>query len=274
MIAGPGSGKTYSIVLRALNLLLLGKAEPRELVLSTFTEKNGQDFDPATLARDGVLFKLASNPVTLIPRKPEYDRARDRVLTDVELRHMWQGLEGRAPPARNVVRLALVLGGQRMTQLLRAQWRDLDEAARTLVLKDPKGRGPARDHLLPVPEWAGEMLGELRAIQAGTGYIFEGSHGNVLRLDSVSALVGELAAGEGYQLRDLRRSTETRLAGLRVHKETRAQLLSQGRTTGVQNRHYDRCEEKRAALAVWEHHLRTVLAGHTETAGKVVALRS
>jgi DNA helicase-2/ATP-dependent DNA helicase PcrA len=39
VIAGPGSGKTYSIILRALNLLLLGKAEPRHLVLCTFTEK-------------------------------------------------------------------------------------------------------------------------------------------------------------------------------------------------------------------------------------------
>lgn len=39
VIAGPGSGKTYSIVLRALNLLLLGKAQPRHLVLCTFTEK-------------------------------------------------------------------------------------------------------------------------------------------------------------------------------------------------------------------------------------------
>lgn len=39
VIAGPGSGKTFSLVLRALNLLLLGKAEPRELVLCTFTEK-------------------------------------------------------------------------------------------------------------------------------------------------------------------------------------------------------------------------------------------
>lgn len=39
VIAGPGSGKTYSIVLRALNLLLLKKAEPKHLVLSTFTEK-------------------------------------------------------------------------------------------------------------------------------------------------------------------------------------------------------------------------------------------
>ena len=39
VIAGPGSGKTYSIVLRALNLLLLEKAHPRQLVLCTFTEK-------------------------------------------------------------------------------------------------------------------------------------------------------------------------------------------------------------------------------------------
>lgn len=39
VVAGPGSGKTYSIVLRALNLLLLGQALPREIVLCTFTEK-------------------------------------------------------------------------------------------------------------------------------------------------------------------------------------------------------------------------------------------
>ena len=249
----------------------------RSYLRAAFQFGSGQDWDPATLARNGVAFKLTTNPVTLIPRKPEFDRARDRVLTDEELRHVWQALDGRAAPARNAVRLAVVLGGQRMTQLLRAQWRDLDEAARTLVLKDPKGRGPVRDHLLPISEWAAELLGELRAIQAGTGHVFEGSQGGVLRLDSVSALVGEIAAGKGYQLRDLRRSTETRLASLRVDKETRAQLLSHGRTTGVQNRHYDRwhyLDEKRAALAVWEHHLRAVLGGHTEAAGKVVALRS
>lgn len=39
VIAGPGSGKTHSIVLRALNLLLLEKALPKQLVLCTFTEK-------------------------------------------------------------------------------------------------------------------------------------------------------------------------------------------------------------------------------------------
>lgn len=40
VIAGPGSGKTHSIVLRALNILLLGKVEPKHLVLCTFTNKS------------------------------------------------------------------------------------------------------------------------------------------------------------------------------------------------------------------------------------------
>ena len=39
VIAGPGSGKTYCIVLRALNLLLLEKGKPQEIVLCTFTQK-------------------------------------------------------------------------------------------------------------------------------------------------------------------------------------------------------------------------------------------
>lgn len=39
VIAGPGSGKTFSLVLRTLNILLLQKARPSELVICTFTEK-------------------------------------------------------------------------------------------------------------------------------------------------------------------------------------------------------------------------------------------
>ena len=39
IIAGPGSGKTRCLTLRAMNLLLLEKASPQELVLCTYTEK-------------------------------------------------------------------------------------------------------------------------------------------------------------------------------------------------------------------------------------------
>jgi len=39
IIAGPGSGKTLVLIVRTLNILLQGKAEPGEIVLCTFTEK-------------------------------------------------------------------------------------------------------------------------------------------------------------------------------------------------------------------------------------------
>ncbi len=39
IIAGPGSGKTFVLVLRTLYLLFSGKAHPKEIVVTTFTEK-------------------------------------------------------------------------------------------------------------------------------------------------------------------------------------------------------------------------------------------
>ena len=39
VIAGPGSGKTFSLVLRTLNLLLLERVQPSEVIVCTFTEK-------------------------------------------------------------------------------------------------------------------------------------------------------------------------------------------------------------------------------------------
>lgn len=50
VIAGPGSGKTLSIILRAMNILLLGKAEPSQIVLCTFTEKAANEMQTRMMA--------------------------------------------------------------------------------------------------------------------------------------------------------------------------------------------------------------------------------
>lgn len=39
IIAGPGSGKTFVLVLRSLFILLTGRAQPTQILLTTFTEK-------------------------------------------------------------------------------------------------------------------------------------------------------------------------------------------------------------------------------------------
>jgi len=67
-----------------------------------------------------------------------------------------------------------------------------------------------------------------------------------------SEMVKAGEAREPFQLRDIRRTVETMLAGLRTTKDVRGQLQSHG-LNGVQQRHYDMheyLEEKRAALQI------------------------
>ncbi|NDE56654.1 MAG: hypothetical protein EB071_07225 [Gammaproteobacteria bacterium] len=67
---------------------------------------------------------------------------------------------------------------------------------------------------------------------------------------------------EPFRAGDLRRTCETMLASLGIPKELRGQLLSHGRSTGVQAKHYDRyayLPEKKQALDIWADHLKQIL---------------
>lgn len=248
----------------------------RACLRAAFSWAGKNDHDPRRLATDGVLFALKGNPVDLIPvlTGDKHDRVGERTLTDAELRHLWHAVADRYPSQRNIVRLALLLGGQRPKQLLAATWAHHDKPNSALILRDGKGRGPVRDHLVPLSLWATDILMELKYLPGETNHIFKSQSGHgAVRLDNASTLVADIGREyaslhgvEPYTFRDLRRTVETRLAALRVNKETRAQLLSHGRASGVQNKHYDRwhyLDEKRETLAVWEAHLRAVLLGNT-----------
>ncbi len=68
---------------------------------------------------------------------------------------------------------------------------------------------------------------------------------------------------EPFNLRDIRRTCETMLAGMSISRDTRAQLLSHG-ISGVQAAHYDRhnyFKEKQAALVAWEARLEEIVTG-------------
>lgn len=79
--------------------------------------------------------------------------------------------------------------------------------------------------------------------------------------------------GLPFDLRDIRRTCETMLAGMRVHKDIRSQLLSHG-ISGVQDAHYDRhgyIDEKRAVLVAWEQRLDDIATG--KKLGNVVQMK-
>jgi len=232
-------------------------------------------FDSA-VSSDLADFGVEMNPVDAIPTIPV--RAGHRTLSVDELRNYLAALTDELPDL--ALKLAVLAGGQRMSQVLRTRVADYNADTQTLRLWDSKGkRREPREHLVPLAPQGAALVARLieRAqhrcarsspsdatkevnpslwLSTGAARMAETTPGKRL---------AEIAAGmqvEPFNLRDVRRTVETMLAGMGVSRETRAQLLSHG-LGGVQAVHYDRhsyMDEKRAALRAWEAHLESLRA--------------
>ena len=162
-----------------------------------------------------------------------------------------------------------------MQQLLRLEFHRVDmdgypvfdslgneQSVKTLMLLDGKGRRKKpRLHVLPLFGEAEVLVEAMRLANPGSSYVFT-SDGETPMVGTtpshaVCAISKKLVASKeiarGFKLADVRRTCETLLSKLRVHKDVRAQIQSHG-LGGVQDRHYDKndyIEEKYQAFAVW-----------------------
>ena len=223
-------------------------------------------------------YGIRVNPVASIPALSKFNRARDRVLSGPELGALLRRIEALPDgQPRDALLLTLHLGGQRPAQLLRVTAKDVDLDGLTITLRDPKGkRHEPRLHVLPlVPEALAILERRLTGL-SGDDRLF------TMTPEALSAVVTELstelvkaeAAREAFQLRDLRRTSETMLASLGVSSDVRAQIQSHG-LGGVQNRHYDRHDyapEKKRTLDLWAAHLKGLKEG-TGQQSNVVPLK-
>lgn len=236
------------------------------------------DNDPRTTAKEGVMFGLTGNPVSLVPVIAEYERTGERVLDEVELRLYWKALADLPRVQCATLRLNLALACQRPTQLIRARWPQFDFKEATLLLRDAKGRGSARDHLLPLTDFALKQLQPLRDLNGGpvkageegpTPFSSVGKYpmANKTLTDAVSdvsKILKKTHRVPKFDQRALRRTAETMLQKMGMDKEVRAHLLSHGRSKGVQGKHYERYDflsEKRIALERWADHLQRIFDG-------------
>lgn len=240
----------------------------RSYLSAAFTAGKKAPFD-ASLPAALIPFEIQRNPVDSIPAIAV--RAGNRSLSADELRAYLAALGDDLPD--QALRLALLAGGQRMAQLLRANVSDYDPEAQTLRLWDGKGRRVSpREHVLPLAPRAAAMVAALvdRAHAMESPLLF--STAGKVQIDDTrpGKRAAEIAArmgGEPFDLRDIRRTVETMLAGLGISRDTRAQLLSHG-LGGVQAVHYDRhgyIDEKRAALVAWEDRLDNIATGTTRS---------
>lgn len=227
-------------------------------------------------------FGIETNPLAGVGALAQFSRARDRTLSGSELAGFLKRLDAIPESvATQAIQLCVLLGGQRLVQLLRARAVDVDLSAGRIGLYDSKGaRRQPRQHVIPLtPEAARILERRLKTLRDGEPIFSTGR--TVMRVETLSVLVREIGAEmtitkelrEPFQLRDLRRTCETMLAGLGVSSDIRAQLQSHG-LGGVQARHYDRHDymaEKQQALRTWARHLERLKASRTAT---VVPIRA
>lgn len=148
----------------------------------------------------------------------------------------------------------------------------MDLSAREITLYDGKGaRQNPRVHKLPLTERAADIVTRLLDLNGDKPFLITLNGKVHVRTETLSAVVTEICADmvsdktarEPFELRDLRRTCETKMARMGISKEVRAQILSHG-LGGVQARHYDMhdyADEKRKALEAWDAYLAELASG-------------
>jgi integrase len=248
-----------------------------------------------TLARLRALFnwgiekdRISASPVEHI-KPPTKERARDRALTDDEIRWFWLACEEIGRPFGPVFKL-LLLTAQRRDEVGGMKWTEFDLEKRTWTL--PRNRAKSnRGHEVYLSESAIEVLRSLSRVACGdneqdlvftvTGTTAVSGFGNAKRrLDTVMLAAKRDEIGPKaetiphWTLHDLRRTAATGLARLHIAPHVVDKVLNHVSGTirgvaAVYNR-FEYLDERRAALEAWSRYVANLVA---PAPAKVVALR-
>jgi integrase len=230
-------------------------------------------------------YGLGANPCDRLNRndligQPE---ARDRVLTDDELRALWRATERLGYPHGPFYRL-LTLTGLRLGEVCGAHWSEIDISKKEWTIpavRMKKVKGGAKPFTVPLTD---AMLGVLNALPRfkSGDYLFSNSHGqqplrpnlfsdpkerlNAVMLEELRKIAVERGQDPGrvtlpdFVNHDIRRTVRTHLSALRIGEEVREAVLAHVRPgiKGVYDKH-QYLDEKREALTLWNARLRSIV---------------
>jgi len=208
--------------------------------------------------------------------KPDKPTARERVLSNDELKALWTVLAGEGWPWGPAVKL-LILTGQRRDEVFSAARDEFDLKAKLWTIPRDRAKN-GKAHLVPLSKAAVELLEAVPVID-GSAKLFpsradpeRGASGFSRALARIIAtMVKELsdddeepATIEHFTLHDLRRTMATGLQRLGVRLEVTEAVLNhvagtRGGLVGVYQRH-EFLDEKRHALDAWAAEVERIVA--------------
>jgi integrase len=185
-------------------------------------------------------------------RKPT---ARERVLTDDELRAIWKTAESVADPFARLVQL-LLLTGARRNEIAHMRWAEIDDAGNWTL--------PASRHKLgtdltrPLSKAARKVIARLPKI-VDAEYLFSQGRGKIGGISIRKARLEAASGTSGWTIHDLRRTARSLMsrAGISVDVAERCVGHRIGGVRGVYDKHQYQTEMLRGfeQLAALIHHI-------------------
>jgi integrase len=215
---------------------------------------------------------LAFSPVTGVER-PHQEKARERVLTDAEVRALWNACNGHGPFGQ-ALRL-LLLTGARRNEVSRMEWSELDDARRVWMLPAVRAKNKqACEFPLSSQAWA---LIQAQPRFTGCRYVFSvDARKPINGWDRVRRRISAKAgvAADTWRLHDLRRTCASGMQRIGVSVPVIEKTLNHVSGTfrgivGVYQTH-DYADEVRVALQRWADRVDEIVGGKP---AKVVKLR-
>jgi integrase len=203
------------------------------------------------------------------------EKARDRVLSNDELRMIWSAAGTLPVPFRQYIRL-LMLTGQRVGEIKALEWTELNATDGLIEFSAAKYKN-GRPHIVPMSPMVAEIVGTLPRFEKCK---FAVTTNGKTAIDCDTYLKDKLdetiIAAEGEALadwrpHDIRRTVRTNLSKLGIASDIGERVMGHviSGVRGVYDRHSFN-DEKLRALTAWENYLRRIVG---LTAGdNVVAL--
>lgn len=217
---------------------------------------------------------IASSPLDTV-QPPSAVAERTRVLSDEELKWLWEAIQTEAQPYRGIVE-DLILLGQRRGEVAGLPWAELKRDRREWQLPAARAKNGC-ENVIPLSDRA---IAKLDA-NAGndkwprSGLVYPSREGTApsgfsklkLRLDKKLAASAKASGADvpPWKLHDLRRTLATNMQRLGVGHEVIEHLLNhrEKSRTGIAKAYqtHDFKPEKLAALLRWEAELDRILGG-------------
>lgn len=223
-------------------------------------------------------FGITFNPATAVKTLKNVYAGDTESLEQEEMGELIRHLNQLDERKRAIALTAVYLGGQRLKMLLDVRWEHIDDEG--IVMFDHKGRDEPLIHYMPVTPRIGEILSPLIQQKTSTVGPFALTE-NLIRADNANKIFSEAGAklsAEGktieFTWQNVRATCETLMAGIGISENSRAHVLSHGRT-GVQQKFYDRnayLTEKTEALEAWGGYLDELLDGKVRKGIKILKL--